>query len=156
MSAVARVFSSDADIERIGEGLLARTLPGAEWTHAAHWAAAVWLIVRRADLRPPRDMPGLIRAYNVSLGHANTDMSGYHETITQASLRAAHDHVVRTASDAGLAAICNTLLASGLGRPGWLMRYWSKPRLFSVEARRWWVEPDLAPLPYPHYPVRPG
>jgi hypothetical protein len=33
------------------------------------------------------------------------------------------------------------------------MRYWSKPRLFSVEARRRWVEPDLAPPPYPHYPV---
>jgi hypothetical protein len=153
VSSVAPTFISDAEIERIGEGLVARTLPGAEWTHAAHWAAAVWLIVKRSDLNPPRVMPGLIRAYNESLGNSNTDTAGYHETITQASLRAARDCVARATSDATLAAICNTLLASELGRPDWLLHYWSKLRLFSVEARRAWVEPDLATLPYPHYPV---
>jgi hypothetical protein len=153
VSGAAQTFSSDADIERIGEGLIARTLPGPEWTHAAHWAAAVWLVVKRPDLHPPRDMPGLIRAYNVSLGNANTDTSGYHETITQASLRAAHHYVAHVAADAALAATCNTLLASELGRPDWLLRYWSKPLLFSLAARRAWVEPDLAVLPYPHYPV---
>ena len=34
-----RLFASDAEIERIGEGLLARTLPRANWTHEAHHAA---------------------------------------------------------------------------------------------------------------------
>jgi hypothetical protein len=153
VSGVARALSADLDIDRIGAGLVDRTLPGAEWTHAAHWAAAVWLIVKRGDLHPPRDMPGLIRAYNESLGNRNTDRSGYHETITLASLRAARDYVAVAPAHATLSAICNTLLASELGRPDWLLRYWSKPRLFSVEARRAWVEPDLLPLPYPRYPV---
>ncbi|MEP7210407.1 MAG: hypothetical protein ABI740_06190 [Alphaproteobacteria bacterium] len=153
MSDTTQSFSSDAEIERIGGGLLDRTLPGAEWTHAAHWAAAVWLIVRRSDLHAPRDMPGLIRAYNASLGNSNTDTAGYHETITQASLRAARHYVALAASDATLVEICHRVLASELGGPDWLQHYWSKPRLFSVEARRAWVEPDVAPLPYPRYPV---
>ena len=33
-------FSSDAEIERIGRGLIDRSLPKAEWTHAGHFAAA--------------------------------------------------------------------------------------------------------------------
>jgi hypothetical protein len=28
------------------------------------------------------------------------------------------------------------------------VEYWTRERLFSVEARRNWVEPDLAPLPF--------
>ena len=42
-------FSSDAEIDRIGRGLLDRSLPKAEWTHAAHFAAAFWLL-RRSEL----------------------------------------------------------------------------------------------------------
>ena len=146
-------FQSDAEVEGIGAGLLARTLPVGEWTHGAHWAAALWLIVRRPDLYPPRDLPGLIRAYNVSLGNRNTETSGYHETITQASLRAARHDVALAAADAPLFEICNRVLASDLGRPDWLLRYWSKPVLFSTEARRIWVGPDLASLPYSPYPA---
>ncbi len=81
-------FTSDADIERIGHGVHDRTLPKKEWTHAAHFAAAFW-VLRRPDMDAARDMPGLIRAYNEATGVANTDTTGYHETITLASLRAA-------------------------------------------------------------------
>ena len=31
---------SDTDIDRIARGVIDRTLPKAEWTHAAHFAAA--------------------------------------------------------------------------------------------------------------------
>jgi hypothetical protein len=148
-------FQSDAEVARIGAGLIDRTLPGAEWTHAAHWAAALWVIAARPDLYPPRDMPGLIRAYNLSLGNRNTDTSGYHETITQASLRAAFHDVARAPVGAPLFETCNRLLASDLGQTDWLLRYWSKPVLFSIEARRAWVGPDQATLPYPPYPPYP-
>jgi len=39
-------------------------------------------------------------------------------------------------------------MQSPFGNKDWLLAYWSKERLFSVEARRAWVEPDLAPLPF--------
>ena len=35
-----RNFKSAAAVRHVGEGLLARTLPKAEWTHEAHLAAA--------------------------------------------------------------------------------------------------------------------
>ena len=44
--------------------------------------------------------------------------------------------------------IVNALMASSLGNPNWLLEYWSRDRLMSVEARRQWQEPDLKPLPF--------
>jgi hypothetical protein len=39
-------------------------------------------------------------------------------------------------------------MLSPLGEPEWLLAYWSRERLFSMEARREWVEPDLGELPF--------
>src|SRR5579875_1510454 len=82
------IYTSEADIVRVGEGFAARTLPRQEWTHAAHLAAALWLMRYRPEIDAAREMPRMIRAYNESAGGVNDDSSGYHETITQASLRA--------------------------------------------------------------------
>ena len=139
-------FSSDAEIDRIGRGLLQRSLPKSEWTHAAHFAAAFWLL-RQPDMNAMRDMPGLIRAYNEATGVPNTDTSGYHETITIASLRAAAAWLdARRHAPAHVA--LEELLASNFGRSDWLLAYWSRSLLFSAAARRTWIEPDLYPLPF--------
>jgi hypothetical protein len=139
-------FTSEAEIDRIGRGLIARSLPKSEWTHAAHFAAAFWLL-RRPDMHAMRDMPALIRAYNEATGVPNTDSGGYHETITFASLRAACAWLARRPA-APVHEALEALLASEYGRSDWLLAYWSKPVLFSVAARRAWVEPDLHPLPF--------
>ena len=140
-----RTFTSNDEIAAIGHGLVTRTLPKSDWTHAAHFASALWLLHSGVDRA--RELPSLIRAYNEATGVANTASSGYHETITRASLRAAHAFL-RTHAGRPLFEICNELLASPLGESKWLFAYWSRPRLLSVEARRTWVEPDLALLPY--------
>ena len=141
-------FASDAEIVAIGEGLLDRSLPKPRWTHAAHFAAAVWILLRRPDLDPERDLPGIIRAYNEATGVANTDTGGYHETITLASLRAARPFLAALPAGTPLCEACNALLASPLGDKGWLLAYWSRETLFSVRARREGVEPALAPPPF--------
>jgi hypothetical protein len=141
-----KYFSSDADLERIGLGVAERTLPKIEWTHAAHFAAALW-VLRRPEMNAERDMPKLIRAYNLATGVANTDSSGYHETITLASLRAAR-HWLSKRTDEPLHETLNGLLDSEYGRSDWLLEYWSKPVLFSVMARRAWIDPDRKPLPF--------
>jgi hypothetical protein len=139
-------FISDDDIDRIGSAVRERTLPKREWTHAAHFAAAFW-ILRRSNLNAMRDMPALIRAYNEATGVANTDTTGYHETITLASLRAADAWIAAHAREP-LHASLNGLLASDYGRSDWPLAFWSRELLFSVEARRRWVEPNLKPLPF--------
>jgi hypothetical protein len=140
-------FVSDEEIAGIGRGMLDRTLPKPAWTHAAHFAAAAWLLQCRQDINVARDMPAMIRAYNEATGVANTDSGGYHETITQASIRATRAFLSEHSTLALFAAV-NELLRSPLGQPEWLLRYWSRDKLFSVEARKYWVEPDLAPLPF--------
>jgi hypothetical protein len=140
-------FRRDEEVAAIGRGLMTRTLPKTEWTHAAHFASALWLIACCPEIDVCRQMPGMIRAYNEATGGANTDSSGYHETITQASLRAARAFLAdRTRQP--LYAVCNELMTSALGRPDWPLTYWSRALLLSVEARRAWVEPDLQPLPW--------
>jgi len=137
---------SAADIDRIGRCFLDRSLPKREWTHAAHFAAAFWLL-RHPVIPAMRDMPGLIRAYNEATGVANTDTGGYHETITLCSIRAARSWLAARPEEPLHVALAE-LLASRYGRPDWLLDHWSRPLLFSVTARRSWVEPDLQPLPF--------
>jgi hypothetical protein len=139
-------FSCDADIERIGRGLIDRSLPKAEWTHAGHFAAAFWLL-RHPEVDAARDMPGFIRAYNEATGTPNTDTGGYHETITLASLRAASAWLAARPHASTHAAL-EELLASTFGRSDWLLSYWTRPVLFSVAARRSWIAPDVKPLPF--------
>ncbi len=140
-------FHTEADVILIGTRLLDRTLPKSQWTHAGHFAAAIYILDRRPDLEAPRDLPGIIRAYNLATGGENTDHAGYHETITQASLRAARDFLAAH-KPAPLHEICNALLASPLGDRDWLLAYWSQSCLFSVTARRGWVPPDIRALPF--------
>lgn len=141
-------FTDHAELAAIADGVIARTLPKPAWTHAAHFAAAVWIVARRPDLVAERDMPGLIRAYNEATDTPNTDTGGYHETITQASLAAVRAFLSGLPPETPPHAALNALLASELGNKDWPLAYWSRERLFSVEARRGWVEPDLAPLPF--------
>ncbi len=50
--------------------------------------------------------------------------------------------------DMPLYQIVNALMGSSMGNPNWLLEYWSRERLMSVDARREWLGPDLKPLPF--------
>jgi hypothetical protein len=138
--------ATDTEIDRIASGLIDRSLPKSAWTHAAHFAAALWLLKHRG-WQAFQQMRPLIVAYNEATGVANTDSSGYHETITLASLRVTQYWLLKR-PDAPLNEVLGEMLATPIGRSDWLLRYWSKPLLFSVRARKSWVEPDLAQLPF--------
>ena len=147
-TALAGPFLSDAEVEMVGLRLIDRTLPKAEWTHAAHLAAAAWIVSARPDLDAARDMPGIIRAYNEATGVPNSDTRGYHDTITQASLGAVRAFLARQPAGTPLHLACNGLLGSRYGDKRWPLLHWTEALLFSPAARRAWVEPDLAPLPF--------
>ena len=140
-----RFFADDAAIRRIGEGLLARRLPKTEWTHEAHLATCLWLLTERPDITPDQDMPVIIRAYNIAVGGVNDDTQGYHETLTQLYIRGVRAFLDMT-GEAGLTGRVNALLASEMAPRDWPLRFYSRALLFSVAARRSWVEPDLAAI----------
>lgn len=138
-----RLFESAAAIRRVGEGLLACDLPRPEWTHEAHLAATLWLVVERPDIDLDAELPAIIRRYNESVGGRNTDSEGYHHTITLTYLAAIRDHAAETAG-AELSVRVNALLMSERGKRDWPLRFYSPERLFSVDARLGFVPPDLS------------
>lgn len=139
-----RFFADDAAIRRVGEGLLARTLPRAEWTHEAHLAATCWLIRERPDIDLDAALADLIRGYNVSVGGVNDDHGGYHDTITRTYLAGVRAFVAARDPAEPLSTCVNALLASPVGARDWPLTRYSRERLFSVEARRGWITPDRA------------
>lgn len=140
------MFTSDAEIHEIATRLIDCTLPKPGWTHAAHFAAAVWLL-QSPDYVAERDMPDMIRRYNLACGVENTENSGYHETITLASIRVAKHVISALPQTTPLFAATNTVLSSRYGRSDWILDYWSKARLFSPRARHSWLDPDIKNLP---------
>ena len=142
-----RHFASEEAVARVGEGLLARTLPRAEWTHEAHLAATTYLLLKHVEIDLDAALSDLIRAYNESVGGVNSDSEGYHDTITRAYLRGVRLFLADADRAASIDDLVNKLLHSPMGQRDWPLRFWSKARLMSVKARRCFVEPDLAALP---------
>jgi len=141
-----RFFADDAAIAHLGEGLVACTLAREEWTHEAHLAACLYLLARRTDIDVDGEIAGLISRFNESVGGVNDDQNGYHDTITRAYVAGVR-WFLRERGSGKLAQDVNALLASDAGSRDWPLRFYSRERLFSVEARRGFVEPDRAPLP---------
>ena len=141
-----RLFSDDASIVHIGEGLLARTLSREEWTHEAHLAACAWIVRDRADIAIEQELPGIISRYNEAVGGVNDDTQGYHETITQVYIAGVKAHLAEIGSEVPLYEAVNALLLSARGRRDLPFKFYSKDLLFSVPARRGFVEPDRASL----------
>ena len=142
-----RLFSTDAEIRHLGEGLLACTASREEWTHEAHLAATTYLLLRRPDIDLDAELPGIIRRFNESVGGVNSDTEGYHDTITRVFLRGVRMFLGGADSSEPVHELVNELLLSPVGGRDWPLRFYSRDRLFSVEARRAFVEPDRAALP---------
>jgi len=142
-----RLFNSDAEVERVGEGLLSRKLPREEWTHEAHLAATTYLLLRHAEIDLDAQLPGLIRRYNESVGGVNSNSEGYHETITRVFLHGVRLFLSEVDPTAPVHELVNDLLLSPMGMRDWPLRFYSRDYLLSAKARRAFVAPDLASLP---------
>ena len=136
---------TDAELEDLVRRFVERTLPKPEWTHAAHLAVGMWHVCRygRDDalLRLRRDITRL----NESHGTVNSATGGYHETITRAYVHLLDAFAARDA-DKTVAQRVTALLNDPLADKKALLRFYSRDRLESVQARLGWAEPDLAPL----------
>ena len=81
---MSRHYIDDDAIRRTGERVLACNLPKTEWTHAAHFAVALWLMRERLDIAPEfANLGAIIRAYNESTNTPSTPtMSGYRTRLS--------------------------------------------------------------------------
>lgn len=142
-------FADDAALEAHVRALLAATLPKARWTHQGHLAATAGLILLHPEMPLDTALPELIRRLNDSHGVPNSDTRGYHATITIFFLAAIRHYLSRHDTTRPAHEQVNALLDGPLGAGKAVMgAYWSDGVLYSAEARRHWVPPDIKPIPY--------
>jgi hypothetical protein len=127
-------------------GLIASTLPKAEWTHHAHLRAGLWHALHYPDDVALDLLRERIRAYNDATGVANTASSGYHETITRFYLHVIRMYLRSVDSQRAIDELAQELIAR-YGDRDLQLRHYTRQRLFSHEARFSWLEPDLEALP---------
>lgn len=126
------------------EGFENCTWPCDQWTHQAHLVMGVWYVSRHSVEAAGDIIREAIKRYNVSCGGANTATGGYHETITQFYIGYIQ-HYLEAAGNQSLTDLVNDFCLHH-GDKNLPLRYYSKDRLMSVEARFGWLEPDLQPL----------
>jgi hypothetical protein len=137
------MFTTDQQVESFISEFEACRLPKARWTHEAHLLVGLWYLSRHSPDDALDITRARIRAHNESVGTANTDTSGYHETLTRlyllgiAALHERHNGLPFTV-------VLKLLLESPLADSAYPLAFYSKDLLFSVRARHEWVEPDKA------------
>jgi len=122
-----------------------RTLPKAEWTHAAHLQVGLWHVLHYAPEEALWRLREGICRLNESHGTANTDEGGYHETITRFYVLWIGQFARQRGPERGFDALAKELVAAA-GDNKTPLQYYSSQTLFSKAARLGWVEPDLKPL----------
>jgi hypothetical protein len=136
------IYKTDEEVNLLAKAFEERTLPKAEWTHAAHLVVGLYYCSQNPLGVAKNLMSDGIYWLNDAHGTANTETSGYHETLTVFWLRTIANHLEKVGRDKGLAELANNLLAT-FNDPRLPLAFYSRERLFSVEARLNYVEPDL-------------
>jgi hypothetical protein len=134
------------DIQELAQQFAQKTLPKAEWTHAAHIAVAFVYMHQYKDFEKAFiAISSDIKSYNVSTGTANTSISGYHETITKFWLMIINEYISCT-NDQDIFQQYSSFIKSSIASAGFPLLFYSDNILFSHTARQLWVEPDLLAL----------
>ena len=136
---------TDAELEQLVRRFADCTLTKPEWTHAAHLAVGLWHVSRYGRDDALARLRAHISRLNESHGTVNSATGGYHETVTRAYVELLAAFAARH-GDKTVAERVAMLLADPLSDKKALLRFYSRTRLDSVEARLGWVEPDVAPL----------
>lgn len=118
----------------------------AAWTHREHVeVAAAILALEPLDAAIDRFRSGLLRL-NAAHGVPQTDVGGYHETLTQAFLRLIDAHLRALPAGTPLPERLASVSAAFADKYV-VLRYFSRERVMSPAARYGWVAPDLRGIP---------
>jgi hypothetical protein len=124
-----------------------QAIPFADWSHRAHIRMAFNYLSRH----PLEDALARIRrgiqALNRAHGTLEAPTRGYHETLTIAWARVVAGAIAAHGPFRDSNDFCDR--SPHLLQRTLMSVFYSRERLFSPEAKRSFVEPDLAPLPRP-------
>lgn len=134
-------FSSDDEIADLVLQFEAGTWPYERWTHRAHLAVGLSYLRALPFDEALARIRQQIQKYNQLCG----DPNGYHETITVLFLRKI---AAAQASNHDLPLHRLTAELADQCAMDWIYRYYSRSRIWSPEAKRAWVEPDVTSLDF--------
>jgi hypothetical protein len=135
-------LSSDAALREFVRFWELRTLPKAQWTHAAHVAVCAFYTAELGPEEALRRMREGIPLYNVAAGGQNTEDSGYHETLTILWAHVIRDFLATLTYADSFAAVEAVVQRYGEDRK-LHERFYSFNVVTDRKARKEWVQPDL-------------
>jgi hypothetical protein len=134
-----REFNQDEELDALLVSFRAAAIPNDEWTHRDHLAIAALFIGEGLGLEEVREG---IQRLNAANGIEQTLERGYHETITRAWMLLLAEFLSGLPVEMSrLTRIQNVL--GEFGDKRYLLRYYSRERIMSADARYGWIEPDL-------------
>src|SRR5438309_1830683 len=134
-------LASEALLQRFVETWKAGKLPKAQWTHAAHVATAAYFAFDHAAEATFAIMKAGILHHNTSVGTANTEDNGYHETLTRFWSSEIGEFVRGARFASRLDAVRAAVSAFGTDRERF-QAFYSFDVVRDRRARREWVAPD--------------
>ena len=132
---------TDAYIESFIRAFEARSLSRSEWTHFRHLVMALWYMRRHSRDEATRLIRDGIQRYNECQGN----FTGFHETITLAWVKLIGRFLAASDVNQPISVLAGELLEQ-YGHKDYLLRFYTRERLFSDHARAGWVPPDLCEI----------
>jgi hypothetical protein len=135
-------YKSEAEIAAVVEGFELCATPDSGFTHRAHLTVAVWYLSRGSVDQSLQQMRASIYRF---LDHHHVGHEKYNETLTLFWIKLVRQRLDELDPKFSLLEATNALVES-LGNSQIVFDYYTRERLWSEEARRAWVEPDLKAL----------
>ncbi len=136
-------FDSIEKINDLVAAFESRSLPKSEWTHLAHLTVGLHYCFGHPFGVAKNLMSDGIYWLNDAHGTPNTETSGYHETLTVFWLNEISSMIERNPGDDIVQLAVR--LGDELNDTKLALKHYSRELLFSTEARRAFVPPDLDP-----------
>lgn len=140
---MVEVFESEAELDALMTRIAARDMPNTEFSHRHHLAMCACTVFADGTLD---DVRATILALNAANKVEQTTTGGYHETITVAWCALIKAHIASLPQETPRLRAVNSVLHEFQDKYV-LLRHYSRDRIMAWEARKAYVEPDLAPLP---------
>jgi hypothetical protein len=133
------LYNNEAEIEVVVRGFESCKTGKGEFTHRDHLTVALWyLSVTNLEEAIDRMRAGLLRF----LDHHGVDRKKYNETLTVFWIEMVWRTLNEIEPDVPLVEKCNTVIKA-LQNPGLAFEYYSEELMWSDEARKSLVAPDL-------------
>jgi hypothetical protein len=134
-------YSSDQEIQNLVDQFESKVLPLSQWTHHAHLSVGMYYLYNRTFHESLCLMKAHIICYNEATGGVNSSTGGYHETLTVFWLKILAGFLEARRNEP-LFKLCNAFLENPLSSKEIPFQYYTKEKLFSVEARAMYLEQE--------------